>query len=164
MDITRIPLKYFLLPLAVLVSALGGLILYDTAARNPFPPEISQNAPYPLYYPSKLPAGYKVDKLSITVVSQTVTYIAKNSQSKEIYFSVQPKPQQQLDDFYSMVLQDKTEILTREGKAFVGTKGQTTQGSLQADQTLVVVTAPGDVPKGGMEVIIKNLKRYERSI
>lgn len=145
-----------LLLAAVAVFGVHGLMHRQA---DPLPRSVVAGASFPLYYPAKLPAGFKVQPESASQRQNVVTYYAQNRAGKRIFFSIQPVPKDaKIDDFYKLILNDKVDILSDYGKAAVGTAGGKQIGSLIADKSWVLVTASPDLAKKDLIQAVQNLK------
>ena len=78
---------------ALLLLAMAvTLVLLQTGGSSPFPKKIREQVTYSLYYPSKAPSGWKVEKSSIAAGDQSVTYQVIYDDSDKFVVSVQPIP------------------------------------------------------------------------
>lgn len=156
----RLKPKRIGIPFVTLMIILAGTVVFimNRPAINPIPQNIQAAVTFPVYYPSELPTDYQIDQNSFQANNQAVLYSIIKTGSPSIAVSVQPKPNNfDFDDFHLKKLSGSKEIITLSGKAVVGVLGGRTVGSLAADKSWVLITAPNDVPTSEIETILKSL-------
>ncbi len=78
-------------PLVIVVGVIASIWLYQEFT-NPIPGNLRRQMKVPLYYPTKLPSGYEVDKASFTIKEQALIFNIKGPDGKNIAVSEQRLP------------------------------------------------------------------------
>lgn len=119
------PVAYGLLAAGLLGTAAYITLSLLSQPANPFTSDLSARITYPLLYPGKLPAGFRIDETSIKQPDdQVIIYAAKNEADTAINISLQPQPQNLnlkplLDN-----MQGVREIKAPAGTTYVGVSPQ----------------------------------------
>src|SRR3954471_12818464 len=80
--------RQILIATGSLVIITAGLFTWwQTRHRLFFPALISENASYQLYYPSKMPKGFKLATNSFSATTQVTIFYLQNDQEQKIFFS-----------------------------------------------------------------------------
>jgi hypothetical protein len=146
------------IPLGIITS----FIFFGQVSKssNPIPKNIQQSAAFNLYYPSKLPGGYSINKNSFSQTGSVVAYYADNKHGGRIFFSIQPLPDAiAIDDFNNRVLQNKVDVISNIGKATVGTFNEKVTGSVTTTESWILVSTNDDALKTAIADILSSLKR-----
>ncbi|MDF2461298.1 MAG: hypothetical protein K0S68_701 [Candidatus Saccharibacteria bacterium] len=139
--------------MATIVIGVGaGLAILST--QNPIPEQLRAAAKYPVYYPSKLPAGYKYEKNSAVIKKGTLFYRIRNG--KEAISIAQQAKTASADKIKSIKGFDQQKY--DAGKAFVRSSGKPSIVVL-ADGTLVNVGGSSDATRAAAEAMAKSLAR-----
>lgn len=145
----------FVLALIIMVAiAIAGSWIYHNSHTSPIPKNIQQQVNFPVYYPSQLPAGFSLNKKSISVSRNVVVYEIRYGDKEIISVSVQAKPQ----DFNFDSLSGNQEFTTPYGKAYIVTPGTRTTGSLVASNAWVILNTTQGIGTDQMKSILDNLQ------
>jgi hypothetical protein len=153
-----------LVVLVVILAALAGAGVYAYPkffGPNPFPANIQQNAQLSLLYPTKLPAGYQVDKTSFNLDNGILIYSAANG-DKKMVFTLQKTPSNfDFTSFYKQQLSGTQQFQTPYGQATIGKNSGHYLGSLPAGDTWVLLSTNSPaVSIDDMSTALQNLKKY----
>jgi hypothetical protein len=153
---------------------LVGLLLKNMSA-DPFPKSVRQAVSFPLYYPSKLPRGYVLDKKSVKTQNSIVFYTINNG-NKKIFLSEQAAPAHP-PDLRSLTKAQASatspsgftpsnssaafrEVETPLGQAVQGTSLVGTSVAIViADNTLINLSGTNSLPSNVLTQAIQNLKQ-----
>jgi hypothetical protein len=149
---------------AAIIAALAGAGVYAYPkyfGPNPFPANIQQNTKLALLYPSKLPAGYQVDKTSFNLDNGILIYSAANG-DKKMVFTLQKTPANfDFTSFYKQQLTGTQQFQTLYGQATIGKNSGHYLGSLPAGDTWVLLSTNSPaVSIDDMSTALQNLKKY----
>lgn len=155
-----IRLLVFLLILAALAG--GGFVAYQKYfVKNPFPADIRKNAGIDLLYPTKLPAGYKVNPTSIQRTNGILIYDANNGNQRLVFTLQNTPPTFDFDTFYKQQLQNSQQFSTKFGQAAVGKNSGRYLGSLVDGGTwLLLSTNNPQLTANDYSLVLNNLKKY----
>lgn len=144
------------------VIAAGGIFAYPRLVQaNPFSSDIQTNAGYKLFYPSKLPAGYTIDKTNINLANGVVIYSANNGDKRLVFTMQKTPPNFDFNTFYKQQLSNNQQYQTPYGQAVVGKNSDRFLGSLAAGGTwLLVSTNSQDVSMDDISLVMTHLKQY----
>jgi len=141
-------LKGLLILLLVLIIAggitAGGYLYYSK--NNVVPSKIKSQAEIPVFNPTKLPSGFKINKNSFNVTQgNIITYYAENTSKDKINFTIQARPSNfNFDKFYSETMSNSTRFSTPLGEAAVGKAGGHLLGSLATTKSWALITGSND--------------------
>ena len=114
--------------------------------RNPhIPPRLlaAQKAvDFPLYYPNKLPAGYKLEESSITYTKHVAVYSFTYEHGKHIAFSVQPKAAGFSTDSFNPT----SEFTSYIGRAYLVDLDDRSSAAVDSDTSWLLINDPELVP------------------
>ncbi len=158
--------KKFVLILAILsLILLAGsgfaywrFIIWKPAVVNPFTAKIMASVQFPLYYPTKLPEGYRVDTKSVTVPQQgVVVFNIIGPHGATLYMSEEARPQSfDLGGFYNN-LQDLKEIGISDGAVAVGRKEGQEIASRANSKTWILSNTTAHIPPDQLTGMMKSL-------
>jgi hypothetical protein len=137
-------ITFVLIAICIIASAITVTIIRDRQHTNstPFSIETRQAVDFPLYYPTNLPAGFTLDKTSISSTDEVVLYNLKAPGDAIINVSVQKRPEgANLEAFYAQELSDVHSIPTTHGVVKIGKRGQSIFASLVTDTSWIIGTA-----------------------
>jgi hypothetical protein len=104
--------------LALLLGALGLFVYWQVQVWNrgpisPFSVSISASVNYPLYYPTRLPAGYQIDTASVSSPQQGVfIFYMTGPKGAKLYMSEEARPLAfNFSTFYSSIKDSKKSIV-----------------------------------------------------
>ena len=149
-------LRLTIIAALILASAAGGWFYYQKNNASPLPKSIIASANFSLYFPTKLPDGYVLDKASVKKDGGIVFYnfIKDNS---TLFVSLQAKPPiapdfQKLIDGLSFKKLD-----TPAGSGVIGTNIDRPTAIILTNTTLITVYGTKDVPSDIVVQIMQNL-------
>ncbi len=143
-------LAAILLPILLIGSLLALFILRP---HSPFPPQVQRDTSFPLYYPSKFPAGFKLDRGSISASGGIVIFAISDGRGRQIAVTEQARPQN--FDFSSL---RGEAFITRVGKATLAVQEERTSASLLADQTWILIRTPFPVATSDLKALVDGFK------
>lgn len=152
--------KLLLVIIIIILAAVGGYYLYkQLSTPSPIPKSITSSVSFPIYYPSELPKGYKLNTESFNTNGRVVTYYFSNNAGQNISISQQAVPANfDFDNFNKKRILGSKEILTPVGKATIGQSSERNVASVITDKTWILVSAPSDTTAAQLETIVKSLK------
>lgn len=140
------------------ISLLSYKFVQDKKPAEFFADYKQSSLSYNLFYPSYLPDGFTLDKNSISTGGGAITYQATHD--KEIlYFSIQAKPDDTGD--LDNIVENKAPVESGLGSAYIGTLNGLQVGSLQSNNSLVLINAPITMPSKSLESVVDNLKKVD---
>jgi len=153
-----------LLIILVLLAGLigGGLYAYPKYVKaNPFTPDIQTNADFSLFYPTKLPAGYTIDKSTIKLTNGVVIYAAANGDLRIIFTIQKTPPSFDFNTFYSQALSNSQQFATPYGQVVIGKSKDRYLGSLVSGSTWVIVSdSSPSISIDDLSLAMTHLKKY----
>ncbi|MHB1865151.1 MAG: hypothetical protein ACYCPS_03240 [Candidatus Saccharimonadales bacterium] len=159
--------KYFLfssIGLATIVIA-GLIIWYVTSPNtpsNPFNSSIMSSTSFSLYYPTKLPPNYQINKQSVTTPqSGVVVFTVVSPSNKNIYISEEARPITfNLGGYYTKFSNLK-ETVTNRGTIAVGyINNHTTEiGSLAINKAWILINTNAHIPLNQITAMLKGLTK-----
>lgn len=148
--------KFLVLLLVFAIFAFGGWLAWQRfRSSSPIPKSISNSVNFPLYYPSKLPAGFKLDKNSFSHTSSVVLYSLVFDGNKHLAFSIQTRPSSL--DFAQLLHNVNKEFNTDAGQADIVNLGGRTTGSLLTPKSWVIINTVDPIDTLTLEQIIRSL-------
>lgn len=139
------------------VAAWQGL----AQANERIPAEIRQKVAFPLYYPSELPEGFRVDDKSFSATKDVATY-AFDGPDTRLAISVQPKPPGfSFDDFHSKQITGGEPLDTPVGKAIIGTLGDRLVSSIVTDRAWILINAPAKTETSVLERLSQRMQEVK---
>jgi hypothetical protein len=141
----------------------GVYVVHARLSASPFSAEASRSAGLPLYYPAKLPDGWRIDPGSLHTDTGMAYYQLANA-SNIINVTLQTRPSSfNFNNFYTETLHNTTQFLTPLGQAAIGKADGHYLGSLAIDDIWILVT-PGspDLPADDLHTILSNMRRPPR--
>ncbi len=147
--------------LVLLVVAGGSLLISLRPTPSPIPRSIREQAGYPLYYPTELVGDYRIDRGSMSLSSQIVSFVAKDTSGHTMNFTLQPRPRDfDYASFYNKSLLHSFVFAAPEGQAAIGKGDQLMIGSLLSDTTLVLISGDSSqLTSGELQTVITHLKK-----
>ncbi|HEY8999382.1 MAG TPA: hypothetical protein VIM53_03610 [Candidatus Saccharimonadales bacterium] len=145
----------------------GGLtywwfLVRQPAVVNPFSASVLAAAQTPLYYPTQLPNGYRIDTKSVTAPQAGVTVLTlAGPKNQQIYMSEEARPTKyDIGGFYTKFT-DLKEVVVSEGSIASGliNNNQTKIASRLYDKTWVLTNTndPG-VSAAQLAAMLKSMK------
>lgn len=136
--------KKLIIGITLIVLVFGLLLgLYLMKPKNPFPENIRKEISYPLYYPEKLPEGYKLDKSSVKVESN-IMFFTLDNEDKKIIVSEQAIPSQPPD---LANIQGFKKFNTSSGDAVIGSNVGRPTAILLSNTTLITISGDNKIPQ-----------------
>ncbi|HSW75105.1 MAG TPA: hypothetical protein VLG16_04535 [Candidatus Saccharimonadales bacterium] len=136
--------------------------LYNRASTtvNPFNAQLLASIDFPLYYPTRLPAGYHLDTKTVGKPQDGVVVLTINGpKNQNIYMSQEIRPGTFDFGGYYNNFSDKKLIVTEAGTIAVGhiDNGYTSIGSLATSRTWVIVNTKASVDLNQLTVLLESL-------
>jgi hypothetical protein len=159
----------FLIMAAALVIALilfGWRLYRQQQIKNldPFTTHTRSLVTFPLYYPTRLPNGYHIEKTSVTNPDTGVLVFTITDADEEhfIYISEEAKPKSFNFKGYYLAFSDRKHIATPFGTATTGVVsinggGHAEIGSLTSNKTWLVTNTDSDIPFSQLDNILTSL-------
>lgn len=153
--------RYFIGVGIILALIAAGMTWYFVRPpSSPIPKNISETVIFPLFYPTKLPTGYVINKTSFHSDNQVVLYSLTKSGAPNIVITVQSKPNGfDFSDFKDKQLRSSKSIANDAGDTVVGLYADRIVGSLLSDKSWVLVNAPSKVSAKDIETVMKSLRQ-----
>lgn len=158
--------KYLLTAgIVCLVLAGGGaaywrLFANQTAVVDPFTSRILSSMQFPLYYPTELPTGYRIDTKSVNVPQQGVVVFSMiGPKGEKLYMSEEARPSSfDLGGFYNK-FQDRKEVGVSDGAIAVGQLdgGRTEVASRANNKTWILSNTRANIPLEQLTTMMKSL-------
>jgi hypothetical protein len=149
--------------IAILLTAAlaaGGIWWWQTH-RNPFPADIRQNTVTPLYFPTKVPTGFKLNPDSFSQKRGVVLYNFDTPDGDKLHITIEKKPAKyDLNQLYNSTLQDTKTVAVPLGTAHIGTLGLNTMANLVVGDTWIMAVYSQPGATDDLTNIMKSLKRY----
>jgi hypothetical protein len=141
------PKLMVLMLIAVCLVGVGAFMVVTRLNRHdPLPANIKCQANFPLYYPTKVPAGFRFDEAAYDPETHVVTYDYSTVDGNKVYFSLQPKPAHfNFNDFNKKQISGGSQVSTSIGTATVGVLQKQTVSSLVTDKTWILIGAGGKI-------------------
>lgn len=142
-------------PRRTLAIAVAAVIILATPAAiwliintKPIPGKYRQGLNYPLYYPSNLPKGYKVDRASFDRKGNVLIFNISSPSGKNIAVAEQHVPgdldlSQHPHTASGITLPDQRDFNTPAGAAEISFWGDKLVSSLVTDNTWVILNVSG---------------------
>lgn len=156
----------FLIGIGTLLVLSGGgfaywkLVVWQPAVVNPFSTGVVAAMKFPLYYPTNLPNGYRVDKKSVSHPSDgVVVFDMIGPKGEKLYMSEEARPVSfDLGGFYKK-FQDLKEVPVSDGSVAVGrvNSGQTEIVSRANNKTWVLSNTTANIPLDQLVSMLKSL-------
>lgn len=149
--------------LVVLGAGVTGWLLFaggPAANANPFTPAILASAKFPLYYPTQLPDGYRIDPSSVTEPEANVVVVTlRGPHGEKLYMSEEPRSKTfDLGGFYQS-LSNLKEVAVSDGAVAVGFDNKTRNEvvSRANNQTWILCNTTAHVPQSQLVAMLKSL-------
>lgn len=155
-----------LIAVAALFVGAGGGVLYwklflsQPANANPFTAKQMASVQFPLYYPTQLPDGYRIDASSVNEPQQgVIVFSLIGPKSKKLYISEEARPSTfDLGGFYKK-FEDLREIPVSDGTVAVGKLGGGTTEivSRANNKTWILSNTTANIPLDQLVAMLKSL-------
>jgi hypothetical protein len=149
----------------VLLLVAGGVILAFVGSGNgvgsdPIPTKIIGSVDFTVYYPTNLPAGFKLDKHSFSIPQyDVIVFDLANNKSEKIYLSEEPRPSTFNFGGYYKNFTDEQSTIIGSGTIVVGriNNGETEVGSLATNKTWLLTNTTAAVPLSQLSNMLNSL-------
>jgi len=143
--------------IALAIAAIGAFMIYRRGQQpDPLPQSVTRQVTFPLYYPTRLPAGFRLEPESASATNQVVTFAISAPEGKQVVISQQPTPSDfDFENFYLNSLFGAKEVITPLGKAVIGQINDDTFASIVTDETWIIINAPAGLPADQMQRLIQ---------
>lgn len=135
-----ITISFILIP-AISLTILKQPILALLKPKSPFSQELVDKMKIPLYYPTKLSNGYKMEINSITQPENNIVlYAITNDSGKKINISIQKQPEDiNLEPLYKN-LSNSRDLKTKFSSAKIGDSDNMTISNIMTGQSWLIIT------------------------
>lgn len=146
---------------AIAVGAAAYFLLVSHGASSFFPKEIQARATFPLYSLTGLPAGYNVDKESMSLSESALVFsVSYDDGAKHLNVSQQPKPiSLNLDEFYTKRFVGPTTSYAGDQRIVTGSLAGVQTASVVYDTTWIIIRAPDGVGKDTLREIAGSFQK-----
>jgi hypothetical protein len=131
---------------------------------DPFTTHARSLANFPLYYPTRLPSNYHIDKMSVANPDNGVIVFNLTNSNNErfIYISEEAKPHSFNFGSYYEGFSNRINTRTKYGTAILGVvslnnKGHEEVGSLTSNDTWLIANTTTDIPMDQLASMLKSL-------
>ncbi len=146
----------------VVVAASATVLLLRNpvaSSSNHFLRQLTHSMSFPLYTPSWLPNDWFMDRRSLSVTSEVVTFTVNDSKGQRLVFTEQPRPpQNNLDTFYDQQLSGSTAFKSASGQVTTGQFEGTLLAGISTEQTWVLVRAISAIKQSDFDRIIEGIR------
>lgn len=113
----------------------------------------------PLYYPTKLPAGYAVNASSISTTSDVTTYQITKPNTEAVVVSIQAVPQTGFSfvQFYNETIKGQ-EFENQLGESYLGSLDEKSVASIKTEDAWILISAPGSTDASDLKDISNALR------
>lgn len=145
---------------AAIILALGlslGIWLGLGIDQNrQFPSSIRRAVSFQLYYPSKAPAGWSVDRSSFSAGSGVVTFTVTNEKSQRFLVSLQQLPTEFNYPAFEKKFFDTDEYNVEAGSVFIGELGNTITASIRTPEgSWIIISDPDTNTRSQLEALTR---------
>lgn len=159
----RIFKKALIVVVILIILGSAALLAYPKkkVLQNPLNPGIKSSVSYNLYYPTKLPEGYKVDTTTIVVKNNTLAYAATKGNTR-IVFTEQALPAAfDFKAFNQKYITEAQQFHTIYGPAIMGfNQGRLLASTTSSNSWLILSSNSASVTGGELRLIMDNIKQY----
>lgn len=164
--------RYVVMPILIVALGLGGFFLKQPIASlmappSPFSEQLIQNIGFPLYYPTKLPAGFKIELNSIEASHGVAVYVISDDSGKIINLSMQEQIESlSLDSAVQSLKATKNsrKMITPVGEAVIGINEEEGRQfiSVLTGKTWILMSTPENTLNDtDLDLFLKSLKQAE---
>ena len=140
----------------IVAACIGGTIIYQTGENSPIPKAIAEQANFRVYYPAKLPTGYKPQKDSTKFIDG-VLFLTLSDGKNSITISQQQMP----DPAPDLKWRNFKEISGSLGKIYFGKNGKQPTALAAVAGTFIAVSGTPDVQDTALLSTINDLKEID---
>ncbi len=151
--------------IAAAVVLAGSVILVHQAGvigggdKNPFSSSVQEKAAYPLYYPQRMPFGWKVEDGSVAYTQDgAVTYTVSDGKKDGVFVVLQKLPPGfKFDETLGKQMTEQRSVQTPYGKAVLGLASNARLLSFEAGGTWMMMSGKKDLDQKKFETLAANL-------
>lgn len=155
-------LKISFIALGFIICFVVGLLSYKLLDSNS---EIAQEKStlestndFPAYYPLNLPKGFVFNNSSVSHGKNVIAYTVDYNNGKKLFVSVQPRPEDAvIDNFHNNLMSNTIETKSPVGKAYIGQVRGAISGSILAEKSWIIISAPQGIDEERMSEVIKSI-------
>jgi len=162
--------RYIVMPILIIALGLGGFFLKQPIASlmappSPFSEQLIQNIGFPLYYPTKLPSGFKIELNSIEASSGVAVYVISDDSGKIISLSLQEQLESlSLDSAVQSLkaTENTRKLITPVGEAAIGINKEEARQfiSVLTGKTWILINTPENtLSDADLDLILNSLKQ-----
>lgn len=123
-----------------------GEIRKNSARDKLFPADLRSAVSFPLYFPSELPGGFRVDQEPARFGAGVVTFSISYGKDSKLVVSEQKKPSDfDFGKFYKEKFEVRRQTDVTGGQLAIGKLNNQTACSLLTDQTWIIANAPSGI-------------------
>lgn len=153
---------------AIIAVAAGGsaalLLRKPAASSGGFLGQVASTVNFPLYTPAWLPEGWFLDRQSLSVTSEVVTFTVNDTKGQRLVFTEQPRPpQDNLDTFYNQQLSGATTSNSAAGAIVIGQFEGSSLAGVSAEQTWVLIRAVSMVDQEDFGRLVGSLQKARQN-
>ncbi len=135
-----------LIGVAMLSVAVG--IIFLNRDNGPFPPSITKKVEFQLYYPSRLPTGFSVDKESFSFKDGVAIFTIRTPYNRSVSVSQQAAPadapvQQSLAPGAPVQIPGERSFPTNIGQGHIGLWGENYVADITTEETWIIINVTG---------------------
>jgi hypothetical protein len=160
---TKPRLYIFIGAAGVILGLAGVLVLHFVFPPALIPKEYVQKALFPLYMPTRWPAGFTVDATSYQMRDGALIFIARNDDGRTINVTEQAKPTDfDFAGFYSLRLNQARTLANVPYQSVWGgiiPDGKTTMLSTLTDSSWLIITSSSRFSETEYRQLVQSLRR-----
>src|SRR5688572_26511517 len=150
-------LKYVMILAGVIGVLLAGAIIFFFT-HTPGPPaaftQLQRAVNFPVYYPTRPPAGLSLDSASFSNTSRVALYSYTYDGDKRIHFSIQPRTPA-LDPAQ---FRPTSEVTTHIGRAYIVDLEDRITAAVVGEKSWLLINAPDKIPLDTFRELIDSLR------
>ncbi|HSX01945.1 MAG TPA: hypothetical protein VLI05_01380 [Candidatus Saccharimonadia bacterium] len=154
------------LGLAVVIGLIAGGVIIGTCLvwpKSHIPSTYVQQTLYPVYWPARLPAGYRVDMTSYQVQDKALIFVARAPDGRQLVVTEQAKPIN--FDFANFYQQQLVNAKTLAGMPYTSVLGSpvgstaTALLSITTENTWLIITSRHTLSEQDARLMASHLQR-----
>jgi hypothetical protein len=147
----------------VVVIVTAGLVavawLWLKRPMSPVPAEMARQAQFDVFYPSRLPSGFAVDRATTRLQQGTLIFIAKNGSGDSIAFTEQAPPKDFDFNKFHDSLQGGRDLHVPPYRAVTGSAGNgLSVVSIETNRTWIMASSATSLSPADSKLIVSGLR------
>jgi hypothetical protein len=145
---------------AVALAGAGAYSVHKSSTADPIPAAIHNQVTFSLYYPAKLPAGWRLDQHSFKVANGVLFYLLHGPKG-DLTVTVQSRPPTfDYPSFYEKGLTGTFQFATPAGQAAIGHTVSRLLGSLVGEDSWVLISpSTPNVTQEDIQTVLNGLTK-----